>query len=110
MSYAPQPPHHQPPGYTPFAGYVVAVPQPKGCSVASMVLGIVSVFFGWTLLAPGIGFALGIVGFRREPAGRGLAIAGLILNGIMLLGWALLVLVVLGIFGALFGAAVAGSR
>ena len=103
--YVQQPHYVQPNLYAaPAPGYVTLVPQPKGCSVASMVLGIVSIFFGWTFIAPSIGFILGLVGLRREPAGRGMAVAGVILNGIMLLGWALLVLFVFGVFGALIGA------
>ncbi|MDQ4503423.1 DUF4190 domain-containing protein [Sinomonas sp. ASV322] len=101
----------QSPSYAqPAPGYVVLVPQPKGASIASMVLGIVSIFFGWTFLAPTIGFVLGIVGLRREPAGRGMAVAGLILNGIMLVGWVLLILVVFGVFGALIGAGMGYSH
>jgi hypothetical protein len=75
-----------------------------------MVLGILSIFFGWTLIAPTIGFILGLVGLRREPAGRGMAVTGVILNGIMLLGWVLLVLFVFGVFGALIGAGTAYSH
>ncbi|MEA5455743.1 DUF4190 domain-containing protein [Sinomonas sp. JGH33] len=115
--YSQQPSYAQPHPYSqthpyaaPAPGYAVILPQPKGCSVASMVLGLVSIFFGWTFIAPTIGFILGLVGLRREPAGRGMAVAGIVLNGIMLLGWALLVLFVFGLFGALIGAGSAYSH
>jgi hypothetical protein len=64
---------------------VYAAAPPKGLSIASMVLGLVSVLFFWTFVCPVIGLVLGIVGVRREPAGRGFAIAGLVLNGLLLL-------------------------
>ncbi len=72
-------------------------PQPKGLSLASMVLGICSIFLGWTFIAPIVGFILGMVGLRREPAGKGMARTGVILNALMLSGWALLLLFAIGI-------------
>ncbi|WP_423920418.1 DUF4190 domain-containing protein [Frigoribacterium sp. 2-23] len=89
--YAPQQgyPQHVVVGYQPA--------PPRGLSIASMVLGLVSVFAGFTFVVPIIGFILGIVGLRKEPAGRGMAVTGLILNGLFVLGWAILVIFVLGI-------------
>lgn len=60
-------------------------------SIASLVLGLVSIFAGFTFVAPIVGLVLGVIGLKREPAGKGMAIAGLILNGLMLLGWLLLI-------------------
>ena len=77
-------------------------PPPRGMSIASMVLGIVSIFTGFTGVVPIVGLVLGVIGLQREPAGRGMAIAGLILNGLMLVGWILIVLFVLAIAGGLF--------
>ena len=75
-----------------------------------MILGIVSVFFGWTFLVPIIGILLGIMGLRKEPGGKGFAITGVILTGLMLIGWLLIALVagagMGGLFALLFGAAV----
>lgn len=115
MSYAQPPqqqpqPHgtQQPPGAPMLYQQVVPVmmvrpSEPKGLSVASMILGIVSVFFGWTFLVPLIGLILGIAGLRREPTGKGFAWTGVILSGLMLLGWLLIVLAVGGSFLALLG-------
>jgi hypothetical protein len=62
-----------------------AAASPRGLSIASMVLGFVSLALFWTLVCPIVGLVLGIVGVRREPAGRGFAITGLVLNGLLLL-------------------------
>jgi hypothetical protein len=78
----------------------VQPPQPKGASVTAMVLGLVSLFLGFTFVVPIVGFIFGLVGLNKEPAGRGMAIAGLVLNGLMLLGWVLLFIFVFGVFGA----------
>lgn len=65
--------------------------QPRGLSTASMVLGLISLAFGFTFVVPIVGFILGIVGLRREPTGRGMAVTGLILNGLFVVGWAIVV-------------------
>ena len=108
MSNDHQPGYHQPyqpqqyaqPGSGPqyVVGYQPA--PPRGLSITSMVLGLASLFFGFTFVVPIVGFILGLVGIRKEPAGRGMAITGLILNGLFVLGWALLVIFVIGV-GAL---------
>lgn len=52
-----------------------------GLSIASMVVGILSVIGGFTLVVPPIvGVVLGHMGLKREPRGRGFAIAGLVTN------------------------------
>ena len=93
--------NHPPTGYPapPQHGHplVYAPAPPRGMSVASMILGLVSIVFGFTFFLPLIGFILGIVGIRREPAGRGMAITGLILNGLFVIGWTLIVLAVIGV-------------
>jgi hypothetical protein len=87
-------------GVNPVPVYM-APPQPRGLSVASMVLGLVSIFFGFTFVIPLTGLILGLFGLKREPAGRGMAVTGVILSGLMLAGWVLLIVFVtgLGIFG-----------
>lgn len=55
-------------------------------SITSMVLGIASVVAGWTLLVPIAGLVFGILGWQREQAGRGFAVAGIAINGALLLG------------------------
>lgn len=101
----PQPPQpYAQPGYPPqpyaqpgaVAAYAVAVypvapPEPKGLSVASLVLGLVSLFAGFTFVVPLVGFILGIVGLRREPAGRGMAIAGIVISALILLVWVVII-------------------
>ncbi|MBP1301780.1 DUF4190 domain-containing protein [Curtobacterium sp. 1310] len=101
--YAPAPQYGQPTHVT--VGYQPA--PPRGLSIASMVLGLVSIVLGFTFLVPLVGFVLGIVGLRKEPAGRGMAVTGLILNGLFVVGWALLVIFVIGIGAA--GIATSGT-
>ncbi|WP_420367183.1 DUF4190 domain-containing protein [Curtobacterium sp. L1-20] len=91
------------PAYGPPTQHVVVGYQqgpPKGLSVTSMILGLVSIVAGFTFLVPLVGLILGIVGLRKEPAGRGMAITGLVLNGLFVIGWALLILFVIGIGAA----------
>lgn len=77
-------------------------PAPKGMSVTSLVLGLVSLFFGWLFLVPIIGLIFGILGAKKEPAGRGMAIAGIVINSVIMAGWVALLLFLLsiGILGA----------
>ncbi|QHC56950.1 hypothetical protein GSU10_05435 [Rathayibacter tanaceti] len=49
-----------------------------------MILGVTSVFFGLTVIAPVAGLVFGILGLRREPTGRTLSIWGIVLNAVML--------------------------
>lgn len=86
-----------------------AAAPPRGLSVAGMVIGIVSVFFGLLLVLPLVGGILSLMGLRREPAGRGMAITGLVLNGLCLAGWVLLALMGFGLFGLLFAGAASSS-
>ncbi|NRD09881.1 DUF4190 domain-containing protein [Rathayibacter agropyri] len=53
-------------------------------SLTSLILGVTSIFFGLTVVAPAAGLVFGILGLRREPTGRTLAIWGIVLNGVML--------------------------
>lgn len=79
-------------------------PQPqRGLSITALVLGACSFLFAWTLVVvPIIGIVFGFVALRREPAGRVMAIIGLIGSAIGLL-WVLLVylLPLLGVLGAM---------
>lgn len=58
----------------------------KSLSVASLVLGLVSIVAGWTFLAPIAGLVCGSMALGREPAGRTMAIWGIVLNIVMLAG------------------------
>ncbi|QOD45007.1 hypothetical protein [Clavibacter zhangzhiyongii] len=89
---------------------VYAAAPPKGMSLTSMILGLVSVLFFWTFLCPLIGLVFGIVGIRREPAGRGFAITGLVLNGLLLLIPVAVVLSIVVAGGAIFGLAATTPR
>jgi len=64
----------------------------RGLSIASFIIAIASVFFGWTFIAPIAAFILGIVGLRREPDGRGFAWAGIVISFLTLFGWLLILL------------------
>lgn len=83
------------------APYPYPASPPKGLSISSMVIGLVSLFFGFTFVLPVVGFVLGLMGLRREPAGRAMAITGVVLNGLFLLGWAALVLLWVLVMGGL---------
>ena len=86
-----QPPYYQPPYYQP------PDPGPQesiGCSVASLILGILSVvccclWFG--AISP-IGLILGIVGLKKAPSSKGMAVAGIILSLLGLLGLIVMIL------------------
>ena len=70
----------------PLAPTALTVEPARGLSISSLVIGIVSIAAGWTLVAPVAGLVLGVMALRREPAGRTLAIWGIVLNGLMLAG------------------------
>ena len=81
-------------------------PEPKNLSIASLCCGI-AVFLGLGIfILPQIAaVVLGHLALLREPAGRGLAIAGLVLG---YLGLALTAIVLTFIVVAIFAAASAG--
>lgn len=67
-------------------------------SVTSFVLGLASIVFGWTFVAPIAGLVVGIVALGREPLGKTFAVWGIVLNALMLFGVLLgLVLTLAGI-------------
>jgi hypothetical protein len=72
--------------------------EPKTLSIASMVCGIASVIMGWLLLPQIAAIITGHLALKREPAGRGMSIAGLVLGYLCLLGYgALWLLAVIGL-------------
>ncbi|WP_240630260.1 DUF4190 domain-containing protein [Specibacter cremeus] len=77
-------PYAQPMPYPP---QQVAPPVPRTFSVASMVIGLVSlVFLGWLIVPQIVGIVFGHIGLKKEdPQGRGFAIAGLVLGYLALL-------------------------
>jgi len=84
--------------------YYGAAPQPKGLSIASLCCGIaIYLGFGFFILPQLAAVILGHLALRREPSGRGFAIAGLVM------GYLGLVLTVLAIVGITILASVAGT-
>ena len=92
----------------PFPGYAGQPLAPgqsagTGLSIASLILGILSIVGGFSLLLPPIvGVVLGHMGRRREPNGQGMALAGLIMNYlalafILLMVLAVILMVVMGL-------------
>lgn len=77
---APPTPNPYAPQYQ-YVGQVQFAPvPPRGLSITAMVLGIVGLvgsFIGGGLLSIGA-VIFGHIGLRKEPAGRGMAIAGLV--------------------------------
>ena len=84
----------------PYAAASAPVTESRGFSIASLVLGLVSIVASYTFVVPAIGLVLGIMALSREPASRTMAIWGIVLNGVMLAGALLF-----GIGAALFGLA-----
>ena len=82
--------------------YYGAPSSPKSLSIASMCCGIAAlVGFGFFLLPQLAAVILGHLALRREPAGRGMAIAGLVMGYV---GIAVTILVLV-IFGLVIGTA-----
>ncbi|MFJ6537485.1 DUF4190 domain-containing protein [Paenarthrobacter sp. NPDC091711] len=95
----PQSPYGQP-------AYYAMQAEPKGLSIASMCCGIaVYIGFGFFILPQIAAVVLGHLALKREPAGKGMAIAGLVMG---YLGVALAVIFIIFIIGV--GAASSGSR
>jgi hypothetical protein len=70
-------------------------------SIISIVLGGASVIFGYIFIVPIAAIVLGFLGLNREPAGRTLAIWGIVLGFVMSLGWVFVGLAGLAIFAPL---------
>ncbi|MCU1443741.1 MAG: hypothetical protein JWQ59_1891 [Cryobacterium sp.] len=79
----------------PVAANVQSAAPSSALSISSLVLGLVSMFAGWTLLAPVAGLVLGVMALSREPHSRNMAIWGIVLNAVMLAGSMLLVVLAL---------------
>jgi hypothetical protein len=78
-------------------GYYGVPAEPKVLSIASLCCGIAAlVGFGFFLLPQIAAVILGHMALAREPGGRGLAIAGLVL-GYVGIALTILVIVILGI-------------
>jgi len=82
--------------------YTSTTAPARGLSLTSFVLGLASLFFGFSFVVPIIGLVLGFMGLRREPDGRGFALAGAWINGLILAFWTVATIIV--IFAVVAGA------
>ncbi|MBO1268033.1 DUF4190 domain-containing protein [Arthrobacter cavernae] len=73
--------------------------EPKGLSIAAMICGIVGLVTGGFLILPQIAAViLGHIGMKKEPAGRGFALTGLITGYIgILFGLLWLIFLIIGL-------------
>lgn len=94
---APQPPVYQAPTPPPYLGMPNRDGK-KGPAIAGMVLGIVSLVFfciPWlSIICAIIGLILGVVGMK-SPAGKGMAIAGVVCS-VVALAVAVIILIIAG--------------
>ena len=93
--------YQYPAGYAaPGAGYGYQAPPAKTLSLISMVLGIISIAtLGSTFFTQIAAVVLGHIALNREPAGRGMALAGLIM-GYVTIGLGILLVILAIIFFA----------
>ncbi|MCU1412813.1 MAG: hypothetical protein JWN80_153 [Microbacteriaceae bacterium] len=82
---------------------VAPSPATRTLSVASLVLGLVSIVFGFTFVVPLLAIILGGVGAKREPHARAFAIWGIVLGSLCIIGWVIVVFVVVIIAAATAG-------
>ena len=78
-----------------YQGQTAATQPSNALGISSLVLGLVSIFAGWTFLAPIAGLVTGIMALNREPQNRTMAIWGIVVNGVILGGSVLIVLLAL---------------
>lgn len=81
-----QPPYGQPPAQAHGQPYYpgLAPSEPKGMSIAALVLGIVGVISGgWFILPQILAVVFGHIGLKKEPSVKGMAITGLVLGYLM---------------------------
>ena len=64
-----------------------AVAPPRTLSIVGFVLGIASLVTGQAFFMPAAAIVLGIIGYRREPAGRTFSILAIALGALALFGW-----------------------
>lgn len=107
-----QPPYGQPAYLAPTSyqggpGYVDAASGPRGLSLASMIIGLTSLFLaGWLIVPPIVGIVLGHIGLRKEsPQGKPFSITGLITSYLALVLY--LAIYALGIY--LYAALIEGG-
>ena len=84
------------------SGTITAAPA-QTLSILSLVLGISSIFFGLTFIVPIAAIVLGILALNREPAGRTMAIWGIVTGSFMMAGFVIAGIVGLAFIGPLAG-------
>ena len=90
--------------------YYGVPPEPKGLSIASLCCGIAAfIGLGFFLLPQLAAVILGHMALRREPSGKGMAIAGLVL-GYVGIALALLAFVLIAVGLAISGASYGSIR
>ena len=91
QGFPPQP-GYQPPGYQPYGGMQQVPPTKSGMAIASLVLSLVGLIpCFWLIQVPGLlGMIFGFVGLGQTKdnarPGRGMAVAGLIIGILLLVG------------------------
>lgn len=96
--YGQQPGVQQAPGYGSYGGpgyaqpyFAPGPPAPKGLSITALVCGIVSVLTAGLFFIPQVlAIVFGHLALRREPGGRAMALAGLIMGYIVAGIWMVL--------------------
>lgn len=78
---------------TPYTPYPAA-PAGRPLSIVSLVLGLSSIVLGFTFIVPILAVIFGFIARGKEPAGRTLALWGIISGFVMLAGWIILLVVV----------------
>lgn len=97
--YTQQPNYQQPPQFQPY----YQPPKTNGKSIATLVLGIVSIVIPYIGFLPGIvGIILGAMSLKEiklnGEQGRGMAIGGLVCSIIGTILWGVVLLIVIGVF------------
>jgi hypothetical protein len=88
---------------------VAPVDTARTLGITSLVLGLASIAFGYTVLVPIAAIVIGAVGLSREPAGRNFSAWGIIVGTVSLalpviaLLFGLAVLAPFGVFALFFG-------
>ncbi len=108
QQYGQQPAYYQG-QYAPM--YAMPPAPPRNLSITSLVLGVASIMgFAFFLVPQILAVIFGHLGLKREPAGRGMAIAGLVTGYLCLAGWLAVVLLYVGLIGmALNTSEISGS-
>ncbi|WP_062008358.1 MULTISPECIES: hypothetical protein [Arthrobacter] len=100
---APGPPFAAPTYYQGGLGYVDNTSGPRSLSLASMIIGLSSLFVvGWFIVPQIIGIILGHIGLSKEsPQGKPFSITGLVTNYLALLVYGGLYFFFIVVFAAL---------